>query len=318
MMKLSLGETTGSRSLQSAASARQHRELTRRVALGRPSRKDKIVLPDYSEGIQIKTEDPDPRFNNALARGLAILRTFHLDVPLLGNLEIAEATGLPKSTVSRLTFTLMQLGYLRYRPEFGKYELAAGVIGLAYPYLASQAVPPIARPLMVELASKTKTNVGLGVQEGHSVLYLEYALGESNPNRLQRPGFRVPLVRTAMGRACVASLRPDHRARLYHELRDTYGREWTRLHDELEDAVLQVQTKGYCIAAGTFRRMVSSVAVPFVSGDGETVMAFNSQGSSHLQTAQVMARNGKRLLELALDVRKRLADAPQVPSLGRR
>ena len=62
------------------------------------------------------------------ASGLAILRAFHVDLKLLGNLEIAEITGLPKSTISRLTYTLTQLGYLRYREEFGKYELAASLL----------------------------------------------------------------------------------------------------------------------------------------------------------------------------------------------
>ena len=190
--------------------------------MGRPSRKDKPVTPDYSEGIQIRTEDDDPRFNNAVARGLAILRTFQFDRKLLGNVEIAQATGLPKPTVSRLTFTLTQLGYLRYVPEFGKYELAAGVVTLAYPYLVNMPVPAIARPLMEELADKSRTNVGLGVHEGLSVLYLEYALGEPNPNRRQRVGFRVPLIRTAMGRACIAAMPPQERARLYDELKDHY------------------------------------------------------------------------------------------------
>ena len=70
----------------------------RRGHVGRPSRKDKPVLPDYSEGIQIKTEDEDPRFNNAVARGLAILRTFQFDRKLLGNVEIAAASSyLPNS-----------------------------------------------------------------------------------------------------------------------------------------------------------------------------------------------------------------------------
>lgn len=286
--------------------------------MGRPSRKDKPILPDYSEGIQIKTEDEDPRFNNALARGLAILRTFQLDEPLLGNQELAEATGLPKSTISRLTFTLTHLGYLRYREEFGKYELAAGVVSLAYPYLAGMALPAIARPLMVELAEKTGTNIGLGVQEGLSILYLEYALGESNPNRRQRVGFRVPVIRTAMGRACVAAMRPVERVRLYEELREHYRSEWPRLREQLEDAVQQVETHGYCIAAGTFQRNTNSVAVPFIDTDGRTILAFNSQASAQLQTHAVMTKNGKRLLEMATEVRRRLAAAPPTPSLGRR
>lgn len=285
--------------------------------MGRPSRKDKIVVPDYSEGIQIKTEDDDPRFNNALARGLAILRAYQVDLRLLGNLEIAEITGLPKSTVSRLTFTLTQLGYLHYRPELGKYELAAGVVGLAYPYLANQVVPPIARPLMVDLALKTRCNVGLGVLEGLSVLYLEYALGEPHPNRLQRAGFRIPAVRTATGRACIAGLRREERERLFAQVREMYPKEPGLLR-ELEDAVSQVELKGYCIAAGTFNRTTNAVAVPYVSADGTSVMAFNCQGNPQTLTPTVMARNGKRLLELVAQVRQRVAESPMGPSLGRR
>lgn len=285
--------------------------------MGRPPRKDKVVLPDYSEGIQIKTEDVDPRFNNSLARGLAVLRAFQIDRRLLGNQDLAEITGLSRPTVSRLSYTLTQLGYLRHREEFGKYELAAGVIGLAYPYLANQAVPPIARPLMLELALKSGTNVGLGVQEDLSVLYLEYALGEANPNRLQRAGFRVPLVRTAMGRACIAGMQPERRAQLYEHLRSFYKGEWSALRAELDDAVQQVQVQGYCVAAGTFNPSTNTVAVPFVYGDGQTLLAFNSQGHVSRQSAAVMAKNGKRLIELARAVRLRLAESPAAPSLGR-
>ncbi|MEI8267762.1 MAG: IclR family transcriptional regulator [Betaproteobacteria bacterium] len=284
--------------------------------MGRPRRNEKVVVPDYTEGIQIKTEDADPRFNNALARGLAILRAFQIDRTLLGNLDLAQITGLSKPTVSRLAFTLTQLGYLRYREEFGKYELAAGVVGLVYPYLANQSVPPIARPLMVELAGKTRTNVGLGVQEDLSVFYLEYALGEDNPNRLHRAGFRVPVVRTAMGRACIAGMTGERRERLYEHMRSQYLQEWPALRKELDEAVSQVQIDGYCIAAGTFNATTHSVAVPFVHGDGHTPMAFNSTGHAQRQTREAMVRNGRLLIELAQEVRRRLIMASPGPSLG--
>jgi DNA-binding IclR family transcriptional regulator len=282
----------------------------------RAGRKARPLLPDYAEGIQIKTADEDPRFNNVLARGLAILRAFQIDRKLLGNLEFAQLTGLSKATVSRLTYTLTQLGYLRYREEFGKYELAAGVVGLAYPYLANQSAPSIARPLMEDLAARTRTNVGFGVHEGMSVLYLEYALGAVEPNPFQRPGFRIPLVRTATGRACIAGMHQQGRQRLYEALRGQYKREWGPLLEQLEDAVTQVRTEGYCIASDTFERNVSSVAVPFVSADGEHVMAFNCQGSTSTLTPQALVRNGKLLLKLVQEVRRREGEAAAGPSLG--
>ena len=103
---------------------------------------------------------------------------------------VAARTGVPKATISRLTHTLTELGYLSYREDLGKYEIAPGVLGLAYPYLANMPVPAIARPLMSELSKATETNVGLVILDGLSAVYLENALGEPNMNRRQRVGFR--------------------------------------------------------------------------------------------------------------------------------
>ena len=60
-----------------------------------------------------------PDFITALARGLDVLRCFRSEPKTLGNQELARLTGLPKPTISRITFTLTELGYLRYLAESG-------------------------------------------------------------------------------------------------------------------------------------------------------------------------------------------------------
>ena len=74
----------------------------------------------------------DRQFVTALARGLEVLRCFRAENPILGNQEIAQKTGLPKPTVSRLTFTLTELGYLRYSKNLRKYQLGTAVLALGY------------------------------------------------------------------------------------------------------------------------------------------------------------------------------------------
>jgi DNA-binding IclR family transcriptional regulator len=277
-----------------------------RKSLGRPNRKKATTQSIYSEGVPIKTEDEDPRFSNALARGLAILRAFSVDGALLGNLEIAEITGLPKSTVSRLTYTLTELGYLRLVEEHTKYELAAGVVGLAHPYLVSQPLPHIARPRMEALAAQTRLNIGLGVLEGFSVIYLEYAFGRADPQVLQRPGFRVPLARTAMGRACLGGMRSDLRARLIDDLAAYYKNGWPTLRRELQEAVEQVETRGYCMAIGALDPAGIAVGVPFVSADGRNIMAFNAQSLRHIHSEKKLMEAGESLVELAAEMRSQL------------
>ena len=62
-------------------------------------------------GGEIEMPAKDRQFANTLARGLEVLRCFRVGDALLGNKEIAQRTGLPKATVSRLTHTLIELGY---------------------------------------------------------------------------------------------------------------------------------------------------------------------------------------------------------------
>src|SRR5690606_35108514 len=76
-------------------------------------------------------EAPDNRqFVTALARGLELLRCFRPDSAELSNQLLARRSGLPRPTVSRLTYTLRTLGYLDYDPDSGKYRLGPGVLAL--------------------------------------------------------------------------------------------------------------------------------------------------------------------------------------------
>ena len=65
-------------------------------------------------------EEADPaedrRFVTALARGLTLLRCFSPSDRWLAHQELARRAGLPQATVSRLTYTLTSLGYLRRFP----------------------------------------------------------------------------------------------------------------------------------------------------------------------------------------------------------
>ena len=77
-----------------------------------------------------KAAKEDRHFVTALARGLSVLSSFSSGEKMLGNLEIAKRCKLPKSTVSRLTYTLTKLGYLVYVEETGRYRLGTSTLAL--------------------------------------------------------------------------------------------------------------------------------------------------------------------------------------------
>ena len=85
-------------------------------------------MPHSTSSGELPAEhDPseDRHFVTALARGLQVLSCFRASDKMLGNQELARRCGLPKSTISRLTYTLTKLGYLEHDPEVGRYRLGS-------------------------------------------------------------------------------------------------------------------------------------------------------------------------------------------------
>lgn len=70
-------------------------------------------------------------FATTLARGLSLVEAFGPDDLWLGNAELSRRTGLSKPTVSRLTSTLIELGYLTRNGD-GKFRPGVRLLALAY------------------------------------------------------------------------------------------------------------------------------------------------------------------------------------------
>ena len=121
-----------------------------------------------------KTGETDRKFVEALARGLDILRAFHPGDGFLGNQEIAMRTSLPKSSISRLTYTLTKLGYLTYSDRLEKYQLGSGVLALGYAFISNLSIRQVAKPLIKELAMATGASVGLVGRDRLDMIYIEH------------------------------------------------------------------------------------------------------------------------------------------------
>src|SRR6201988_5405519 len=63
-----------------------------------------------------------------VSRAFDVLRCFEGHEARLGNLEIANRCGLPRSTVSHLTHTLTRMGHLVYLPRNQKYRIGPSAL----------------------------------------------------------------------------------------------------------------------------------------------------------------------------------------------
>ena len=118
---------------------------------------DKLLEP---KGIEAHKQS-DRQFVTALARGLEVLRAFQPGDGPLGNQELAERTGLPKPTVSRITHTLTTLGYLEYIPRLSRYAVAPAVLALGHQCVVSTDIKRVSHRHMLELAEYADATVAL-------------------------------------------------------------------------------------------------------------------------------------------------------------
>jgi len=224
----------------------------------------------------------DRQFVVALARGLEILRAFSPAEPLLGNQEIAAYTGLPKPTVSRLTYTLTQLGYLTYSERLGKYRLGAPVLSLGYAVLSGMSIRQVARPYMQELADYSNVAVSIGSRDRLSVVYVEHCRSNATVVLRLDVGSRIPLATTAMGRALLAGMPEAERAEILEQLRDREPALWPRIQAGIDQALDDFHHRGFTLSMGDWQPDVHAVGVPFAPADGSGLLAFNCGGPSFL------------------------------------
>jgi DNA-binding IclR family transcriptional regulator len=261
----------------------------------------KVVSSD-----DVETIDSDkPSLNSALARGFAILRAFQLGDQHLGNAELAERVGLPKATVSRLTQTLAELGFLTYLENIGKYELAPAVLSLGYAVLSRGEIHALARPLMQELAKESGLGVGLGVRDGTDMVMIEYARGHySGGLTTISVGRHIPIAVTCMGWACAQALSPSEQSELFASLREAQPDRADKIEARMLKAFHEIHERGFCTSTGEFSPAYSSIGAPFLHPNGVSVLAFHLAGPSYYLPQEDMEQKwGPRLVEMVARLR---------------
>lgn len=188
---------------------------------------------------------------SALARGVTVLRAIAAAERPLSNRELAELTGIPKATVSRLATTLVASGLLRQSDDNERYALGPTTLLLGNAYLKGFDFRMQARLHLAELGEFAGANVNLGVRDGLEILLID-TLRPRSALILSRMdiGSRMDIATSASGRAYIATLPPDQRQALYAEIRVASGAAWPRVHERLKASQEEFERLGFCSSFG--------------------------------------------------------------------
>ena len=250
----------------------------------------------------------DRHFVTALARGLDVLACFRSGETTLGNQEIAQRCGLPKSTVSRLTATLTRLGYLVLLEDSGRYRLGTATLALGSAMLARLDVRQVARPLMQALAAFSGAMVSLGARDRLAMIYVENCRSTAALTLSLDVGSRIPVASTAMGRAWVAAAAPAERRALLEQLQAADPHAWPAVYAGIERAMDDVRQLGVACSFGDWQQDVHAIARAFDPGGGLPPMSINCGGPAfQLPRRFLLDEVRPRLIDAVAQLEGRLA-----------
>lgn len=246
----------------------------------------------------------DRHFVTALARGLEVLSCFRSGDKLLGNQELADRSKLPKSTISRLTYTLTKLGYLQYDDALGKYRLGTATLALGSA-MSKLDIRQLARPYMQELADFSRAMVSLGMRDRLSMIYVENCRSQAALTLRLDVGSRIPIALTAMGRAYLAEVSSSERNDILERVRELDDMKWPAIRDGVERALEEYKTLGCCTSFGDWQPDVNAIAIAFKPANGTSILSLNCGGPAFNLPPEFLLNEVKpRLIEVAERLRR--------------
>jgi len=213
-------------------------------------------------------------FLEALARGLRVLEAFGRDRRWLTLSDVARLVDLPRASVRRILFTLVQLGYAETDGRL--FRLTPRILTLAGAYLSSNGVSDIVQPALERLSDELGEACSAAVLEGADVVMIAHA----SPNRMlpvsAQVGFRLPALSSSLGRVLLAAL-PDG------ELDAILSRAKVRkltpatvtAKAGLRRAIMATRADGFSLVDQEAEPGFRSISVPLRRRDGRIVAALN-------------------------------------------
>ncbi len=228
----------------------------------------------------------EPRYSQSLERGLAILRCFTAERPVLGIAEIADELLMSRSTTHRYVITLVALGYLEQGAS-RKYRLGMRVTDLGMSALNSTGLREHSHPYLEELRQRTSFTVNLSVLDGEEILYVDRARsfrrGQHKIDLGLQSGSRLPAYCTSMGKLLMAHLPETQRRDLLAEIKlGKRGPNTITSKRALRDEFDGVLSTGLAVNDEELAAELHSISAPVRNANREVIAAVNMAAHSSM------------------------------------
>jgi DNA-binding IclR family transcriptional regulator len=227
----------------------------------------------------------------------------------LGVSELGRRLGVHKATASRLAATLAERGLLERDPATERYRLGFGLIRLAGAAISGLDLIRTARPVMEDLADRTRETVNLGVLSGDDVVYVDQVTGARSIVSVNWVGRRTPLHCTASGKVLMAFAQDGDRDRLLALPLEAATRRTIVDRPALRAQLEETRARGFATTVEELEQGLNAAAAPVRQADGRVVAALSVSGPAFRVRAIDLPRLGRLAIEAATAISRRLGHA---------
>lgn len=207
------------------------------------------------------------RGQTALGKALQLLDVFVESGEPIPLAEAARRLNLPRQTVHRLTWQLVDEGLLRRDLAKDMFAVGPRLSGLALGTLSATWQPGPVHAVLEDLAGDIRETCNLSVLEGNRLLYIDRVECDWPVRAQFDPGARMPIHATAGGKLLLAYLPSRSRSRLLAALPMPALTERTITNaDRMAQEITSIRKLGYALNNEENAEGLVGLAVPIRDG----------------------------------------------------
>jgi IclR family transcriptional regulator, acetate operon repressor len=225
--------------------------------------------------------------------------------------DLAQQVGLPASTAHRLLTTLEQERYVRFNNEGRMWTVGVQAFVSGCAFTKTRSLVGLARAHLRHLMEDSGETVNLAIQDDGEAVYLAQVECRQIMRVFARPGTRVPLHCSAVGKAILSATSDKTLSKILHKRgmpRLTVKTITTpsSLRAELE----RVRTVGYAVDDEEHAVGLRCIAAPVFDETGDVIAAVSTSGPMARILEDRIAQLGALVLEAARVISVEMGASP--------
>ena len=237
----------------------------------------------------------------------AILDVFSVEEPELGVTEIAERTGLHKSTAHRFLVNLEAVGLLEREPRTQRYRLGLRMFEMGGIVLEQMSLWDEALPYLEGLVTASGETGHLAVLERGEAIYIEKVEARRALRIPSAMGRGYPAHATSLGKVLLSDLGEDDvRTILGAHGMASYTRTTTTDVDRLLAELADIREQGYAVDDEEYDEGLRCVGAPIRDHTGRVVAALGIGGPVTRVTPERVDELARLVIDAADGLSRRL------------